>query len=86
MKINLKVVSLGMLFAVTCVSGVVFADCPAQLTVEDRISCIRMEGGGFSYQAYLAERSEIIANAQKARGLSANQDSAARGPGSQPKE
>jgi len=78
MKTNFKSVSLGMVFAATCVSGVAYASCPAELTAEERISCIHMEGAGLSYQDYLAERADIIANAQAARAAGANQDIATK--------
>lgn len=67
MKTDLKTVSLGMLLASTSWSSLVFAACPEGLVVEERISCIRIEGAGVSYQDYLAERAEIIAAAIAAR-------------------
>ena len=74
MKINLKAVSLGMLLATASVSGVAAASCPEGLTVEEHISCIRIEGAGVLYQDYLTERAEILANIVAARTGGASHD------------
>lgn len=77
MKKNLNV-ALGMLLVTASMSGVAYANCPAELSVEERISCIRIEGAGVFYQDNLAERSELIANAIAARTANSKQDIAVK--------
>lgn len=86
MKTNLKVASLGMVLVAVSASGVAYANCPAELSAEERISCIRIEGAGVLYQDYLAERAEIIADALAARAARADHDIAAKRQGEKTKE
>jgi len=67
MKLTLKAASLGVVLAAASVSGIAYANCPAGLTAEERVSCIHMEGAGLTYQDFLVERAEIIESAQAAR-------------------
>lgn len=78
MKTTLKVLSLGMVLAAATMSSVAYARCPAELTAEERVSCIHMEGAGLTYQDYLVERADIIAKAQAARTDLANPDIATK--------
>lgn len=77
MKTNLNI-ALGMLLATVSMSGVAYANCPAELSVEERISCIRIEGAGVFYQDNLTERAELLANAIAARTAISNRDIAAK--------
>lgn len=77
MKTNLNV-ALGMLLVTASMSGAAYANCPAELSVEERISCIRIEGAGVFYQDYLAERAELLANAIAARTALTSQDIATK--------
>jgi hypothetical protein len=74
MKTKLKVLSFGMVLAAVSVSGIAFASCPSDLTAEERVSCIHMEGAGLTYQDYLIERTSIISGAQAQRANLANSD------------
>jgi len=74
MKTELKVLSFGMVLAAASMSGVAFASCPSDLTAEERISCIHMEGAGLTYQDYLIERTSIISGAQAQRENLSNSD------------
>lgn len=74
MKANVQMVKLGLVLVAACVSGVASANCPAQLTPEERISCIQIEGSGVSYQDNLAERAENYARSQAAYTAAVNPD------------
>ncbi len=77
MKTNLNI-TLGMLLATASMSGVAYANCPAGLSAEERISCIRIEGAGVFYQDYLADRAELLAHAISERTAISNQDIAVK--------
>ena len=77
MKIYLKQVSFAMVLATVWMSGVAYASCPTELSMEELVSCIHADGAGQSYQETRAERAEIISQAQAAR-ASTNQDIATK--------
>lgn len=44
-----------------------FATCPTNLTAEERIFCITVEGAGYNYEQFIAQRATEI-NASRASG------------------
>ncbi len=46
------------------IAAPVLAACPPQLSAEEQIECIRVEGAGYNYMEYKAEREQAMRDAR----------------------